>query len=148
MCLWYSKENTDELRRRMKKGKKIFYKVYDVDECEKCLIPPIMEKPIITKPGNVLPEKKVDFSNLSDGVEVKSGAINVFQDEEGAKQFILSLAEKVIPVTCDIKDLVAVDNDIWLGQYPTAAFKKIKIAKKDFDNVFISGEKDLAEGKP
>jgi hypothetical protein len=142
MCLCHNKKNTKELQKRMKKGKKIFWKVYKV--VENVLYPPCQGVPAIKGPGAVFPEQKIyfpeDLQDMSQYAPIGKGAIHVLIEKEYAKAFLDDWPEYVIPVTCNAKDLISAGDS---GK--SAAFTKITIAKKDFDKVIAAAKKDGVE---
>ena len=130
MCLYHNEQLTKKLKKEMKNGKKIFWKVYRKDEDG--IYPPCYGSSwrAISKPGVVKAEPKQDFSGLVDFSSIGPGAIHVFLDKKAATDFVRYKTDVVIPVTCRVEDLISCGTS-W-GQGLTAAFKQIEILKKDF----------------
>ena len=133
MCQYHSEASTVKLRRRLKNGKKIFWKVYRYarwgisSPCRTNGVP-------ITGPGIVkaIPEEK-DFSDLVNYSSVEGGAIHVFLNREDARDYVRFEGEVVTPVICQEKDLVSCGVTRTIGKMvTTAAFRQIEILDKDF----------------
>jgi len=129
MCQLHNIKDTAKLRRRMKNGKKIFWKVYRITG--QSLYPPCYDDfGGIGHPGIIKAEPEKDFLDLEDMSYIKEGAIHVFSDKIEANDFMLYTTEIVIPVICREKDLISCGSFGILGS--SAAFKQIEILEKDF----------------
>lgn len=137
MCLVYDEKATKDLKRRMKKGKKIFWKLY-----RKCggnwLSPPCYSEYSIgyygiSKAVGNLPE------HIGNNAEIGPGAFHVFVNKSEAKLFIRYAHEVVVPIRCEVKNLVGASKKRKLSYRDIgnpeegACFSEIEILKKDFD---------------
>ena len=143
MCLYLGKRQSDlvsykEIKSRAKNGKVTCWKVYRKSQRRsfvKGSLSSLVYVKVIKGPGIVWSnrfEKKLSYFEKS-SCSVDYG-IHVYTNIEVAKSIKEEDSDVVVPVECDLNDLVA------YGIQNEAVFMKVKITRKEWNRAFKDGK--------